>query len=150
MNSPLIFKWDVPNPFIERVVVAPADVDRYGHTNNVVYLRWLEQSAWAHSKFLGLDFEDYERIGAGCVAHRHEVDYLAPTFTAEELLVGTWIAENDGRVTMWRNYQIIRARDAKTVARGRTRWACIDMKNGRPRMQPPEFISAYAAVTLPK
>ncbi len=146
MNAPLIFKWDVTNPYIEKIVVSTEDVDRYGHTNNVVYLRWLEQSAWAHSKFLGLDFADYERLGSGCVAHRHEVDYLAPTFAGEELQVGTWIAENDGRVTMWRNYQIIRTSDAKTVARGRTRWACIDMKSGRPRMQPPEFITAYRVI----
>jgi acyl-CoA thioester hydrolase len=29
------------------------------------------------------------------------------------------------------------------VLRGRTQWICVDMKTGRPRRQPPEFIAAY-------
>jgi acyl-CoA thioester hydrolase len=103
--------------------------------------------AWSHSVALGLDFAAYERFGAGCVAHRHELDYLAPTFAGDELLLGTWIAENDGRLTMWRAYQIVRVSDGKTVLRGRTRWVCVDMKTGRPRLQPPEYVAAYTPAT---
>ncbi|MDB5987059.1 MAG: acyl-CoA thioesterase [Nevskia sp.] len=146
-------RWDVVQPFIDRVVVQAADIDRFGHTNNVVYLSWLERVAWAHSVSLGLDFSDYERIGAGCVARRHELDYLQPTFRGEELLLATWIAENDVRLSMWRAYQIIRVSDARTVLRGRTQWVCVDLKSGRPRRQPPEFVAAYvpaAAVVEPR
>ncbi len=137
------YAWDVRDPFIERVTVQPEHIDRFGHTNNVVYLSWLEQVAWSHSQTLGLGFADYERFGCGCVARRHELDYLAPTFAGDELLLATFIHENDGRLTMWRGYQIIRAGDGKTVLRGRTQWVCVDMKTGRPRRQPPEFLAAY-------
>lgn len=135
--------WDVAAPFVQIIRVGAEDLDRFGHTNNVVYLTWLERVAWAHSQQLGLDFPDYERIGCGCVARRHELDYLAPTFAGDELLAATWIAENDGRLSMWRGYQIIRASDGRTVLRGRTHWVCVDLASGKPRRQPPEFVAAY-------
>lgn len=142
-------RWEVANPFVEPVIVRAEDTDVMGHTNNVVYLGWLERVAWHHSQALGMTIERYHELNAGCVARRHEIDYLAATFAGEQLIVGTWIEENDGRLSMWRAYQIIRPSDGRTVLRGRTHWVCIDMKTGKPRRQPPEFIEAYVAADLP-
>ena len=136
-------KWDVDAPFVEAVVVAADHLDQFGHTNNVQYLRWLEQVAWNHSISLGLGFEEYQQQGAGCVARRHELDYLAATFEGDELLLGTWVHENDGRLSMWRAYQIIRVKDQKTVLRGRTHWVCVDMRSGRPKRMPAAYVAAY-------
>lgn len=142
-----LLAWDVASPCIETVTVAATDLDGFGHTNNVVYLAWLERVAWKHSQNLGLSLDDYRRLGAGCVARRHELDYLAATFAGDTLHVATWIAECDAKFTMWRAYQIIRAGDGKTVLRGRTQWVCVDMSSGRPRRMPPEFVLAYKPVT---
>lgn len=142
MTKPL-FAWDVPAPFIQIVCVGPEHLDEFGHTNNVVYLSWLQDVAWAHSVSLGFGIADYRVLGTGCVARRHELDYLAASFAGDRLHVATWIAENTGKLDMWRAYQIIRERDGKTVMRGRTKWICVDMKTGRPRRQPPEFVAAY-------
>ncbi|HZP12616.1 MAG TPA: acyl-CoA thioesterase [Nevskiaceae bacterium] len=142
------FDWDVARPFTERVRVGDGDLDRFAHTNNVTYLAWLERVAWSHSKSLGLDFDDYERLGAGCVARRHELDYLLPTFKGDELVLGTWVDECDAKFTMWRAYQIIRVADGKTVLRGRTRWVCIDMGSGKLKRMPPEFVAAYRPVPV--
>jgi acyl-CoA thioester hydrolase len=136
-------EWDVERPYVEEVRVGSEHLDRFGHTNNVVYLSWLEQVAWGHSLSLGLDFEAYERIGAGCVARRHELDYLAPTFTGDRLWLATWVHENDFRLSMWRRYQIVRESDRRTVLRGQTQWVCVDMQSGKPRRMPAEF-RAYA------
>lgn len=135
--------WEVATPFVESVVVDAAHLDQFGHTNNVQYLRWLEQVAWNHSISLGLGFEDYQQHGIGCVARRHELDYLAATFQGDELLLGTWVHENDGRLSMWRAYQIIRVKDQKTVLRGRTHWVCVDMRSGRPKRMPAAYVAAY-------
>jgi acyl-CoA thioester hydrolase len=135
--------WDVAAPFTETVTVEALHVDAFGHSNNVAYLGWLERVAWAHSLWLGLNFDDYRRLDAGCVVRRHELDYLAATFAGDELHLGTWVAECDGRLTMWRAYQIIRASDRRTVMRARTQFVCVDMKSGRPRRMPPEFVAAY-------
>ena len=137
------YQWDVQEPYIERVTVQPGDIDQFGHANNVSYLGWLERVAWSHSNHLGLDFAAYEKFGCGCVVRRHELDYLAPTFAGDELLLATFIHENDGRLSMWRGYQIIRAGDGKTVMRARTQWVCVDLKSGKPRRQPAEFVAAY-------
>lgn len=135
--------WDVAAPFTQSVTVQASDLDEFGHTNNVVYLAWLEQVAWAHSRSLGLSMADYRRLGCGCVARRHELEYLAPTFQDEDLLLGTWVQENDGRLSMWRGYQILRLRDEKTVLRGRTHWVCVNLATGKPQRMPPEFVAAY-------
>ncbi len=140
--------WDVPAEHVHQlpVTVQKADTDDMGHTNNVVYLSWLERVAWSHSHSLGMNMERYRALDAGCVARRHELDYLAATFEGEDLLLGTWILENDRRLTMWRGYQIIRPSDGKTVMRARTLWVCVDMKLGRPRRQPAEFLEVYQPV----
>ena len=135
--------WDVEHPFVQTLTVEPQHLDEFGHTNNVVYLGWLQTVAWAHSEALGFGMQDYQRIGAGCVARRHELDYLAATFAGDVLRVATWIAENSGKLDMWRAYQIIREADGRTVLRGRTHWICVDMRSGKPRRQPPEFVAAY-------
>jgi Predicted thioesterase len=145
-DLPGALAWDVAVPHCLQVDVGTDDIDDFGHANNVVYLRWLERVAWDHSLALGLGMEEYRRIGAGCVARRHELDYLAPAFAGDRLWLGTWVAENDGRLDMWRAYQIIREQDGRTLMRARTQWVCVDLKLGRPRRQPPEFVQAYRPV----
>jgi len=145
----LALPWDVDAPFTQRVVVGPEHLDSFQHTNNVVYLSWLEQVAWGHSQSLGLGIDDYRRLGAGCVARRHELDYLAATFEHDVLHLATWIAETDARVTMWRAYQVIREQDRRTVLRGRTQWVCVDMDTGRPKRMPPAFVDAYKVTVTP-
>ena len=75
-------------------------------------------------------------LGCGCVARKHELEYLAPTFAGEELWLGTWVHENDGKLSMWRAYQILRPKVGRTVLRGRTHWVCVDLKTGKPRRLP--------------
>ncbi len=139
--------WTVEAPQqVLRWTVSAADLDGFRHVNNVVYLQWLERVAWAHSEALGLGFAAYEQLGCGCVARRHELDYRAPCFEGDELAVATWVAENDGRLSMWRAYQIIRLQDRRTVLTGRTHWVCVDMQSGKPRRMPPEFVNGYRPV----
>jgi acyl-CoA thioester hydrolase len=136
-------KWDFPNPYQLSLKVAESDTDVLGHTNNVTYLRWLEQVAWAHSKALGLDWPEYHRLKRAMVVRRHELDYLAPSFPGDELVAGTWLTGNDGKLSLWRRYQLVRARDGATLLRGRTLFVCADLDSGKPRRMPQEFIQGY-------
>lgn len=135
--------WPVLNPFLERRVVGAGDVDGFGHVNNVRYIAWANDIAWAHSEALGLSFADYQRIGMGCVVWRHEFDYLAPARQGEAVDLATWIAENDGRVRLTRAYEMRRAADHAILFRGRTKFVTIDMKTGRPARMPKEFVETY-------
>lgn len=139
--------WDHPAPHLLAMTVTAASIDVMGHANNVEYLRWLENIAWHHSQYLGLDWAEYQRLDRAMVARRTELDYLAAAFAGDELLIGTWIVENDQKTSITRQYQLVRPKDGKTLLRGRTQWVCVEISTGRARRMPPEFISGYRITT---
>ena len=134
--------WDRPQPHTLDVVVSPAHIDLMRHTNNVVYLQWLEDVAWAHSADLGLGPAQYEALGHGMVVRQHELNYLQATRLGERIVLGTWLTGAD-KLTLQRHYQFIRRDDGQTVFRGRTEFVCVDIAQGRVRRMPPEFVQAY-------
>lgn len=136
-------EWDYNNPYIQTIMVMADDIDVMGHVNNVIYLRWLERVAWTHSETLGMNWEAYLRLNRALVARRHEIDYLAAAKLDDELELATWLVSNDGKLSVQRAYQIRRVTDGVTVLRGLTTWVCIDLKTGKPKRQPPEFIASY-------
>lgn len=140
--------WDLPSPHIMTMTVPTAAIDVMGHANNVEYLRWLEQIAWDHTRALGLGWEKYQQLNRGMVARHTELEYLSPAFADDELEIGTWIVENDQRISMVRRYQIRRPADGVTLLRGRTRWVCVAIDSGKPRRMPPEFIDGYALTAV--
>ena len=141
-------QWDYPAPFILPITVTPDHIDIMGHTNNVVYLEWLEKVAWGHSQSLGLDWELYRKLNRALVARRHEIDYLAATFVGDELLLGTWIVGNDRKLSVTRRYQLLRPKDGVTALRGQTHWVCIEIDSGKPKRMPPEFADGYVVTTI--
>ena len=138
--------WDIDIPFFIDIEVAADDIDRLDHVNNSVYLRYLEQAAWAHTEALGLTWDTYRELDAACVVRRHELDYLIAAKLGDTLQVATWIDQNDGRLSMWRCFQIRRANDGHTVLRARTQYVTVRLSNGRPCRMPSEFARAYAPV----
>ena len=80
--------WDLPSPFIHRVSAQASDVDAYGHVNNSVYLRWLDETAWAHSSALGVTPAHCVTTRRGMVVWRSQLHYLAPTFARDALEIG--------------------------------------------------------------
>ncbi len=135
--------FDHPDPHCIRIVAAPDDIDELGHVNNAVYLRWLTDCAWSHSRELGMDIDTYRRLDRAMAMTRHEIDYLAPAWEGDELQVATWIREYDDRLTMARRFQVVRPRGGATLLRARTVFACIELSTGRPRRMPAEFRTAY-------
>jgi acyl-CoA thioester hydrolase len=141
--------WDYPNPFTLPLAPQAGDIDGLNHTNNAVYVRWCEQIGWAHSHALGLGLDDYQRLDRAMAIRRGEYDYLLPTVLGDELLLATWLAAGDGKLTMERRFQLVRVHDEATVLRGRWELVCIEMSSGRARRMPPEFIEAYMPQVVP-
>ncbi|HET7315335.1 thioesterase family protein [Salinisphaera sp.] len=139
-------RWDIDVPFYIEIDVAADDIDRLDHVNNSVYVTYMERAAWAHTLALGLDWDAYIALDAACVVRRHELDYLIAARLGDRLQVATWIGENDGRVSMWRCFQIRRAADGRTIFRARTQYVTVGLSNGRPRRMPAPFVEAYAPV----
>ena len=142
--------WDYPQPFTLPVSPQAGDIDGLDHTNNAVYVRWCEQAGWAHSVQLGLALDDYRRLDRAMAIRRGEYDYLLPTSLGEPLLLATWLVGGDGKLSLERRFQVVRASDGATVLRARWELVCIDITVGRPRRMPPEFIAAYLPQGMPQ
>lgn len=135
--------WDLPSPYVHAVTAGTADIDAYRHVNNAVYVRWLDEAAWAHSSALGLPPETCTDGRRGMAVWRTQLNYVGAAFEHDQLLVGTWILGQDGRLRVDRRFQIIRPADGQTLLRGLVHYVCIDLASGKARRMPPEFIECY-------
>ncbi|MEL7492128.1 MAG: thioesterase family protein [Pseudomonadota bacterium] len=135
--------WPVARPFVQPRKAVAADIDDFNHVNNVRYIDWAMETAWAHSNALGFTMEDYKRIGVGCVVWNHNFDYKAPVLEGDEVLIATWIGSNDGRLRLTRCFEMRRADDGALCFSGETLFVTIDMASGKPVRMPPSFVEAY-------
>ena len=135
--------WDLPSPFIHRLSAQASDIDAYGHVNNSVYPRWLDEAAWAHSSALGVTPAHCAATRRGMVVWRSQLHFLAPTFMKDALEVGTWLVFHDGRLRIDRRFQILRPADGRTLLRGLIHYVCTDLDSGRPRRMPQDFVDHY-------
>ena len=115
--------------FEQRVAVHSSDLDERRHVNNVIYLRWVQEIAIAHWGSLASPAAQAE---VAWVALRHEIDYLAPAFVDDELLVRTWVGEAE-RLSFERLTEVRRAADGTLLAKARTLWCPVDAESGRPK-----------------
>lgn len=141
--------WDHPEPFVIGVAVTADDIDSYGHVNNVVYVRWLAECAWAHSAAVGLPEDECVAMRRGMAVRTFHIDLLAAAYLGDELLVGDWVSASDGRLRATRTYQIIQPASGRTLLRGHIDYVCINLDNGRPVRMPPEFAERYTVTLRP-
>ncbi|WP_372995304.1 acyl-CoA thioesterase [Marinobacter sp.] len=140
--------WDLPAPFTIDITVRPEDTDRLGHANNVVYVRWLEDVSWAHIERLGMTWALHEKTGKAMAITRTEIDYLASANTGDQLVLGTWLTDYDGRFRSARQFQLVRPCDGKTLVRAVSTHACVDMKSQRPARAPKEFADILGSAVV--
>src|ERR1700761_838260 len=70
-----------------------ADMDSFGHVNNVVFLRYLEQ-ARVDWMFETAREAGVEKFSLGTVVARHEIDYKRPlVYRAEPVRVDIWVTK---------------------------------------------------------
>ena len=142
MSEPSL--WDHPDPFTIEVSATAADIDSYGHVNNGVYIRWLEQLAWAHSAAVGWPEEGCVALGRGMAVREMDLVFLAACYEGDRIVVGNWVCRSDGRLRVTRRFQLVNEEKAITVLRGEIQYVCMNLETGRPTRLPPEFLQAYA------
>ncbi len=130
------------------VVASADDLDEQGHVSNVVYVRWVQDVAMAHSVAAGWDHAAYVRFGAIFVVRRHEVEYLRPVRAGDRVALLTHVAWWRA-ATCERRTRIVRVRDGEELARAVTLWALISVDGGRPLRIPGEIAEAFARVPPP-
>ncbi len=131
--------------YVHKVTVAPDNIDRQGHVNNVVYVRWIQDAGVAHSSANGWTPERYEQAGIGWVAKSHFIDYVKPAFEGEQIVVRTWVAEFK-RASSVRQYRILRPADDTLLAIAETNWAFVNLTTRAPARIPPEVRDCFELV----
>ncbi len=114
-----------------RFTAAKSDVDDLGHINNIVYLRWVQNAAGAHSGAVGWDLPRYQALGAVWVVRKHEITYLASAYAGDEIEIVTWVESFKGASSP-RRTEIVRRKDDVVLARCITLWALVNPDSGRP------------------
>lgn len=127
-------------------LVTPEEIDGLGHVNNVVYLKWLQDAAVAHSTANGWSGRRYRELKIGWVARSHFIEYLQPAFVDQEIIVQTWISTLQ-KVKSLRKYRIIRPADSELLVRAETNWAFVNYETLAPRRIPEEVSSCFSVVS---
>ena len=120
--------------------VESADIDEFGHANNVVWVRWVNEAAIAHSTSVGFNPEVLVGMHTAWIIRKHEIEYLAPAYAGELLQCFTWPAAVRGATSVRRNVFL---REGKLLARAETLWAFMNIQTGRPTRVTVEMMNAY-------
>ncbi|MEU4683948.1 acyl-CoA thioesterase [Streptomyces xinghaiensis] len=120
-----------------------SDMDAFGHVNNVVFLRYLEE-ARIDFMFRLAPGEGSTSFTGGSVVARHEIDYLRPLVHRHEpVTVETWVTKI-GAASLTVAYEV-KDRD-QVYVRASTMIVPYNLAEGRPRRITAEeraFLEAY-------
>ncbi len=136
--------WDLPRPFLNEVSVDPADIDDFGHVNNAVYLKWADETGWAHWEADGYTRQQCRDLDRGMAILRTEADYLGHVRAGERVICAVWIAVSDGKLRAERWYQFRNATTGETVFRAVTKLVSFQLSTGRPARMVDAFAVHYA------
>jgi acyl-CoA thioester hydrolase len=83
--------------------VEPSDIDEFGHANNVVWVRWVNEISFAHACAVGLGPVECAALDAVWVVRKHVIDYLQPAFAGQLLTCSTWPQHVQGATSLRRS-----------------------------------------------
>ena len=144
----LELNWDYPEPYIIEHTASGDEADGYGHINNSVYLRWLDQCVWAHCDAVNMSPGFCRQLNRGFAAIRHEIDYITAAYPGDRVAIANWVTHNDERLRAERKFQIIRIEDERTLLRAHSYYVCTDLTTGRPARMPEELKTGFEVLPV--
>jgi acyl-CoA thioester hydrolase len=127
-------------PFELPISIEPADIDEFGHVNNVTYLRWVQDVAVAHWKAAS---RLSDQATLRWVVLRHEIDYKQAAYLGDGITARTWVG-TASRLRFERHTELLRASDRNLLATARTLWCPIDARTGKPTNVSPEVRAGFS------
>lgn len=124
--------------------VKDVDIDRMGHVNNSIYLRWIELAVHSHWEALATpaEFNAYKWI-----AVRHEIDYRHPALLNDLVSIDTRIVRVR-RVRAW--YETTVRRESTVLVEASSCWVCVDAATGALTAIPQQTTARFLPATPPK
>lgn len=117
-------------------------IDALGHVNNVCYIAWMQDTALAHSEYLGLGLAEYQQLNHAMVAVEHHAHYRKPLLLGQKVMLRTWLADLNALYSV-RRYVFFNPENHDVYFMGETKWACVELKTGRAKRMSPTFTQAY-------
>ncbi|KUF14813.1 acyl-CoA thioesterase [Streptomyces silvensis] len=110
-----------------------SDMDAFGHVNNAVFLRYLEEARIDFMFRLSAE-DDGPSFSGGSVVARHEIDYLRPLVHRHEpVTIESWVTKI-GAASLTVSYEIKDPEpDGQVYVRASTVVVPFDLKAQRPR-----------------
>jgi len=131
-----------PRIFTTTFQVRHYECDAYGHVNNAVYLRYMEESALRASADVGYPLERYQQMGYIWLTRDTDVQYLYPVQVGDRVEVKTWMTDLR-RVRSVRQYEMRLAGTETLVAQAKTDWIYINTETEQPEQMPNDMVEAY-------
>ena len=134
-----IFNSMTPEIYYQEILVKPEHIDNMQHVNNVVYLQWVQDVAYAHwtAKAPQNIQEQYK-----WVVLKHEIEYKSPAFLGEELMAKTWVHNYLG-IKSTRVVQIMRKNDNRLLVEARSLWCLVSSTTNRPARIPDDIKNVF-------
>ena len=117
----------------------PEHIDVYGHVNNAVWVRWMEDIATAHWNRIA---PPEHREAYAWFVTRHEIDYRGNIREGESCEATTAIGKAPSGARFERRTSF-RALDGKLLVSAVTSWAMIDRATGRIMRVPREVAARF-------
>jgi acyl-CoA thioester hydrolase len=117
----------------------PEHIDVYGHVNNTVWVRWMEDLATAH--WTAVAPAEHRDAYAWFVT-RHEIDYRGNIGEGESCAGTTEIREGPSGARFDR-HSTFRDKNGKVLVTARTTWAMLDKATGRLMRVPNEVVAPF-------
>ncbi|MBN1313223.1 MAG: acyl-CoA thioesterase [Anaerolineae bacterium] len=124
------------------------ECDAYGHLNNINYLRWMQEAAFAASAAVEYDFARYDEIGHLWLVRQTDIEYLIPLAYGEEVEIKTWVMDFR-RFRSRRAYEFTHVRTGQLAAKASTDWAYLNSETLRPTMIPKDMQRAFVPEGFP-
>ena len=139
----------MPATHIETFKVRHYECDAYGHLNNAVYLRYMQQAGIEAAAAAGYTDQLLFSMNRTWIPRVIVIEYLRPVGYGENLEVKTWV---DGvrRVLSRRRYEFRSEGKSEPVATAFTDWVFVDLDSGLPVTIPAEVMSAFYPEGIPK
>ena len=139
----------MPTTHVEIFKVRHYECDTYGHLNNAVYLRYMQQAGIEAAASVGYTDKTLHTLNRTWIPRLIVIEYLQPVRFGETLEVTTWV---DGvrRVLSRRRYEFRIVGQKEPVATAFTDWVFVDMESGLPVTIPDEVMLAFYPEGIPK
>ncbi|WP_242096026.1 acyl-CoA thioesterase [Sphingomonas sp. CROZ-RG-20F-R02-07] len=131
--------------FAMAITATAADIDVFGHVNNAVWVRWIQDVATAHWEAVA---PPEHKAAYAWLVTRHEIDYRGNIAAGESVTAETWVDKPPQGARYDRHMRFTGA-DGRTKVEAVTTWVLIDRASGRLLRVRPDIAAPFLEAGSP-